>query len=82
MKVLTLRDAPFPPNSQMERLSLPKTKWSECPDDGDGGEGFIDLGALDGANVPAGALQGLLDRRHCPLTDPLQSAILPVRSGP
>src|SRR6516225_9144135 len=32
--------------------------------DGDGGEGFIDLGALDGTNIPAGALQGLLDRRH------------------
>src|SRR5712671_1788704 len=33
-------------------------------DDGDGGEGFIDLGTFDGANVPAGALQSLLDRRH------------------
>src|SRR5262249_668417 len=32
--------------------------------DGDGCEGFIDLGALYGANVPAGALQGLLDRGH------------------
>src|SRR6516225_12044452 len=32
--------------------------------DGDGGEGFVDLGALDGTNIPAGALQGLLDRRH------------------
>jgi hypothetical protein len=32
--------------------------------DGDGCEGFIDLGALDGANIPTGALQGLLDRRH------------------
>src|SRR5262249_34086262 len=32
--------------------------------DGDGGAGLIDLGALDGANTPAGALQGLLDRRH------------------
>src|SRR5262245_579260 len=32
--------------------------------DGDGCEGFIDLGALNGANIPAGALQGLLDRGH------------------
>jgi len=33
-------------------------------DDGDRGEGFIDLDALDGAHVPAGALQGLRDRGH------------------
>ena len=32
--------------------------------DGDGREGFIDLDALNGANIPAGALQGLLDRGH------------------
>src|SRR5262249_11163377 len=32
--------------------------------DGDGCEGFIDLGALNGANIPAGALQGLVDRWH------------------
>src|SRR5215831_17644772 len=32
--------------------------------DGDGGEGFIDFGALNGANIPAGALQGLLNRGH------------------
>ena len=32
--------------------------------DGDGCEGFIDLGALNRTNVPAGALQGLLDRGH------------------
>src|SRR5262245_30711888 len=32
--------------------------------DGDRCEGFIDLGALNGANIPAGALQGLLDRGH------------------
>jgi hypothetical protein len=35
-----------------------------CHDDGDGCEGFVDLRTLDGANVPAGALQRLLDRRH------------------
>src|SRR6516164_6512269 len=32
--------------------------------DGDGREGFVDLRALNRANVPAGALQGLLDRGH------------------
>src|SRR5262245_15572371 len=32
--------------------------------DGDGCEGFINLGALNRANVPAGALQGLFDRGH------------------
>ena len=45
-------------------------------DDGDGCEGFVDLDALDGADVPAGALQGLLDRGHrsqcrtCPVRPP------------
>src|SRR5262245_32020518 len=34
--------------------------------DGDGCESFIDFGALNGANIPAGALQGLLDRGHGP----------------
>ena len=32
--------------------------------DGDGRECFVDLGALNGTNVPTGALQGLLDRRY------------------
>src|SRR5271169_4367746 len=32
--------------------------------DGNGRKGFIDLDTLDRANVPAGALQCLLDRRH------------------
>src|ERR1700733_10701835 len=31
--------------------------------DGDGGKGLVDLDALDGASVPAGALQRLLHRR-------------------
>src|SRR5215467_1793567 len=37
--------------------------------DGDGCEGFIDLGALNGANIPAGALQGLLDGGHGPQSE-------------
>jgi hypothetical protein len=43
----------YPEPIQITQLTREGSPWPGTPD---GGKGFIDLGALDGANVPSGAL--------------------------